>query len=80
MGRYKSLIGPRLRARGFAAQQTEAAIAAAVLNRVLAADARIPSVASRSSHSSLGIWGNLALRQETLSVNSIPTRLAARRI
>jgi hypothetical protein len=27
MGRYKALIGPRLRARGFAAQQTEAAIA-----------------------------------------------------
>jgi hypothetical protein len=24
MGRYKALIGPRLRARGFAAQQTEA--------------------------------------------------------
>jgi hypothetical protein len=30
------LIGPRLRARGFAAQQTEAAIGAAVLNRMLA--------------------------------------------
>ena len=26
MGCYKSLIGPRLRARGFAAQQTEATI------------------------------------------------------
>jgi hypothetical protein len=26
MGRYKSLIGPRLRAHGFAGQQTEAAI------------------------------------------------------
>jgi hypothetical protein len=26
MGRYKTLMGPRLRARGFAAQQTEAAI------------------------------------------------------
>lgn len=37
MGRYKSLIGPRLRARGFAAQQTETAIGAAVLNRMLAA-------------------------------------------
>ena len=35
MGRYKSLIGPRLRAHGFAAQQTEAAIAVAVLNRML---------------------------------------------
>jgi hypothetical protein len=32
MGRYKTLIGPRLRARGFAAQQTEAAIGMAVLN------------------------------------------------
>jgi transposase len=37
MGRYKALIGPRLRARGFAAQQTEAAIGMAVLNRMLLA-------------------------------------------
>jgi len=37
MGRYKALIGPRLRARGFAAQQTEAAIGVAVLNRMLGA-------------------------------------------
>ncbi|MDQ2801454.1 MAG: hypothetical protein M3Y41_01740, partial [Pseudomonadota bacterium] len=36
MGRYKTLIGPRLRARGFAAQQTEAAVGVAVLNRMLA--------------------------------------------
>ena len=31
MGRYKALIGSRLRARGFAAQQTEVAIGVAVL-------------------------------------------------
>jgi hypothetical protein len=37
MGRYKTLIGPRLCARGSAAQQTEAAIGVAVLNRMLAA-------------------------------------------
>jgi transposase len=37
MGRYKALIGPRLRARGLPAQQTEAAIGVAVLNRMLAA-------------------------------------------
>ncbi len=37
MGRYKILIGPRLRARGFAAQQTEASIGVVVLNRMLAA-------------------------------------------
>jgi len=37
MGRYKALIGPRLRARGLAAQQTEAAIGVAVLNQMLAA-------------------------------------------
>jgi hypothetical protein len=36
-GRYKVQIGPRLRARGFAAQQTEAAVGMAVLNRMLAA-------------------------------------------
>ena len=37
MGRYKALIGSRLRARGFAVQQTEAAIGVAVLNKMLAA-------------------------------------------
>jgi hypothetical protein len=37
MGRYKALIGPRLRARGFDGQRTEAAIGVAVLNRMLAA-------------------------------------------
>src|SRR3954466_155134 len=37
IGRYKALIGPRLRARGLAAQQTEAAIGVAVLNRMLMA-------------------------------------------
>jgi hypothetical protein len=37
MGRYKALIGPRLRARGFAAQQTETSISVAVLNRMLEA-------------------------------------------
>jgi hypothetical protein len=46
MGRYKTLIGPRLRARGFAAQQTEAAIGVAMLNRMLAAG-RPKSVRSR---------------------------------
>ena len=48
MGRYKSLIGPRLRARGFAAQQTEAAIGVAVLNRMLVAG-RPASVRSHRS-------------------------------
>jgi hypothetical protein len=42
MGRYKALIRPRLWARGFAAQQTEAAIGMAVLNRTLVAG-RVPS-------------------------------------
>ena len=37
MGRYKALIGPQLRARGFAAQQTEAATGVAALNRMLEA-------------------------------------------
>jgi transposase len=37
MGRYKTLIGPRLRARGFAAQRSEAEVGAAVLNRMLEA-------------------------------------------
>ena len=37
MGRYKALIGSRLRARSFAGQQAEAAIGVAVLNRMLLA-------------------------------------------
>ena len=36
IGRYKSIIGPRLRARLLPAQQTEAAIGCAVLNRMIA--------------------------------------------
>ena len=36
-GCYKALIGPRFRARGFAAQQTEAAIVVVVLNQMMAA-------------------------------------------
>jgi hypothetical protein len=37
MGRYKAIIGPRLRSRCLASQRTEAAIGVAVLNRMLAA-------------------------------------------
>ena len=36
MGRYKALIGPRLRARGFASQQTQPAVGVVVLNQMLA--------------------------------------------
>lgn len=36
IGRYKGVIGPRLRARLFLAQQTEAAIGVTILNRMLA--------------------------------------------
>ncbi|MBC7211438.1 IS5 family transposase [Hoeflea sp.] len=36
MGRYKGVIGPRLRARSFLAQQTEAAIGVTILNRMRA--------------------------------------------
>ncbi|MEP3436876.1 MAG: IS5/IS1182 family transposase, partial [Hoeflea sp.] len=35
-GRYKGVIGQRLRARSFPAQQPEAAIGAAILTRMLA--------------------------------------------
>ena len=35
IGRYKAIIGPKLRARGLPAQQGEAAIAAGVLNRMI---------------------------------------------
>jgi hypothetical protein len=40
VGRYKGLIGSRLRARSFTAQQTEVAIGWIVLNRSWRADAR----------------------------------------
>jgi hypothetical protein len=35
MGRYKAIIGPRLRARSLSGQQAEAAVAVEVLNRML---------------------------------------------
>jgi hypothetical protein len=35
MGRYKAVIGPRLRARSFSGQQAEAAVSVAILNRML---------------------------------------------
>jgi len=37
MGRYKALIGMRLRARAEAGRRTEAAVGVEVLNRMLAA-------------------------------------------
>ncbi len=37
VGRYKGLIGPKLRARGLPAQQGEASIAVQVLNRMIRA-------------------------------------------
>lgn len=48
MGRYKGVIGPRLRARPFLAHQTEAAIGVAILNRMLACG-RPKSVGCRAS-------------------------------
>ena len=36
MGRYKSIVGTRLRARDWRGQRTEATIGVAVLNRMLA--------------------------------------------
>jgi hypothetical protein len=35
VGRYKAIVGPKLRARALQAQQGEAAIAAEVLNRMI---------------------------------------------
>ncbi|OJF98214.1 IS5 family transposase [Pararhizobium antarcticum] len=48
IGRYKSIIGRRLRARSFQAQQTEVAIGCAVLNRMLAS--ATPKSVRRSSN------------------------------
>ncbi|TCQ99048.1 DDE family transposase [Neorhizobium sp. JUb45] len=48
MGRYKGVIGPRLRARSLHAQQTEAAIGVTILNRMLACG-RPKSVRCRAS-------------------------------
>jgi hypothetical protein len=43
IGRYKSIIGRRLRARSFGQQQTEVAIGCAVLNRILECGSSDPS-------------------------------------
>jgi hypothetical protein len=51
IGRYKSVIGHRLRARSCGAQQTEVAIGCAALNRMLACLARIPSAAKQQRYS-----------------------------
>jgi hypothetical protein len=51
IGRYKSIIGCRLRARSFDTQQTEAAIGCTVLNRMLACARRNLSGARRPPHS-----------------------------
>lgn len=48
IGRYKGVIGPLMRARSFLAQQTEAAIGVAILNRMLAGG-RPNSVRCRAS-------------------------------
>ena len=48
IGRYKAVIGRRLRARSFGAQQTEVAIGCTVLNRMLAC-ARPKSVRCKSA-------------------------------
>jgi len=56
MGRYKILIGPRLRARSFAAQQTEATIGAVMLNRMLATG-RPKSVRAGGSSQAAQGWG-----------------------
>ncbi|AYG62100.1 IS5 family transposase [Rhizobium jaguaris] len=47
IGRYKSIIGHRLRARSFSAQQTEVALGCTILNRMLAC-ARPKSVRCRT--------------------------------
>jgi hypothetical protein len=60
MGRYKTLIGPRLRARGFAAQENEGAIGVTVLNRMLAAGRLIRPSPTRNHVTGWG-WGHLAL-------------------
>jgi len=55
MGRYNALIGPRLRARGFAAQRTEVAVGVAVVNWMLAAG-RSDSVRRQKGHG-IAAWG-----------------------
>jgi hypothetical protein len=75
MGRYKALIGPRLRARGFAAQQTEAAIGVAVLNRMLAAGRPKSFVAGASSHDEPGLGPSGTLPDERTNAESQATAI-----
>lgn len=72
MGRYKALIGPRLHARDPDAQQTEAAIGVAVLNRMLAA-ARPKSVRCRFMQHSP--WGKRHVAFTVASMHQRPTRV-----
>jgi hypothetical protein len=51
IGRYKSIIGRRLRPRSLPIQQTEAAIACAVLNPCLPSHTRNPPAARQPRHS-----------------------------
>ena len=53
MGRYKSLIGERLRSRSGAARRTEAVVGAAVLNRML--DAARPNAVRRPPFGGTGV-------------------------
>jgi hypothetical protein len=77
MGRYKALIGPRLRARGFAAQQTEAAIGVAALNRMLAAGRPKSFVAGASSHDEPGLGSSGTLPGERTKAESQATQRRA---
>ena len=49
VGRYKRLVGPKLRARGSPGQRAEAALALQVLNRMIRAAKPVPS-ASLDAH------------------------------
>ena len=53
MGRYKGLIGERLRSRGDAARRTEAVVGAVVLNRML--DAARPNAVRRPPSGGTGV-------------------------
>ena len=56
MGRYKAIIGPRLRARSFSGQQAETAVGVALLNRML--DAGRPDSVRRPNIAAVTLYSN----------------------
>jgi hypothetical protein len=67
VGRYKTIVGPKLRARSLPAQQGEAAIAVTVLNRMIRPPSRRRRTSSCASTGSISqAWRTSAIMNDAL--------------